>query len=164
METITKTQQLNPEEIWAALLADPTFATEYEILTESHRPFVMALPSIFNDYIESQITPSLLMNLRSMYLAYCIENDYVSVVSGGRLNGAFQKELRNGIERYASAARSIDKYIEEHPNTIVQWLQDFGLNDQCMTLYSQGALTVHKLLITQPMAVISTPTYFSDGA
>jgi hypothetical protein len=157
-ETLTSNASLlDADMIWDALMEDPTFATMYEIQTESHKPFVYALSDIFYEYIDTAITPSLLMTLRSMYLSYCLENDYVGVVLGGRLRDTFQKELEFGIDRYKSAARYIDSELQEDPQANIQWLEKFGLNQETMDLFYSGDLTVGTLLLTQPMTIISSP-------
>ncbi|MDA1316476.1 MAG: hypothetical protein O3B87_00450 [bacterium] len=153
----SKTPALDANDIWVVLMDDPTFASTYERETQAHKPFVDALPELFKEEMNKYVGAALLMQLRSKYLSYCLQNDYVGTVLGGRFKGAFQKELEKATILYSSSARFVDESIKKQNKTDIEWLMHFCLSPASLTMHSEGILTVRQLLLTQPMAIISTP-------
>ena len=69
--------QLTGKQILAALMKEPEYSAMPEQILAAMEPFMLALPEVLKDLLDTPVTMRSIMDSKLIFLRYCMANDYV---------------------------------------------------------------------------------------
>ncbi|HOX29767.1 MAG TPA: hypothetical protein P5080_02235 [Candidatus Paceibacterota bacterium] len=157
--------EISREAVWSAFEKDPRADEFPGSMLEVIRPTVEKLPEILSDLVDKPLTVSSFTDAKVRVIEYTLDNGVIEALVKsmpnkelGSLLGMMTAKLKDILlPTLKDIAKDSFQFLARTGLTEKDFLfsPEFGLNEEVKAKYLKGRMTIGKLLVMQPMAIVN---------